>query len=1310
LELPGEIMGTLFISHSSRNDERAVRVRDWLRENGWNDVFLDLDPVAGLAPGQRWQDELKAAGERCAAVVVLVSPDWVASRWCQTEFLVAVQLGKKIFGILIEKTPFAELPLELAAHFQLADVSTPELEEDGFARLRLGLVRAGLHPRDFPWPPPHQPHRSPYRGLGSLEEQDAAIFFGRDASITKGLDALRRLRDGAPERCLVILGASGAGKSSFLKAGLLARLGRDEENFLVLPTFRPERAALGGPRGLLKSLGLAAVPPDAELPAALAAQRAPVLARLERRAAAAGEKPAARPPTLVLPVDQAEEIFAADNGEGPAALELLRSLFAADRQLVAILTLRSDSFGLLQAEPRLAEVPRLPFDLPRLSPAAFEQVIEGPAGLVKPPIEVERELTERLGQDLDTADALPLLAFTLERLFADYGREGKLGLGDYLEGLGGIAGAIEKAAGDALAAARRDPELPKEPGEIEALARRAFIPWLVRIDELDAPPKRRVALRGELPAESLPLVRHLVDRRLLVEDRRGGETTVEVSHEAVLRHWKALGGWIAEDREDLRALEAVLAAAQDWRREGQEAAECGESWLTHRGDRLAAAERLLRREDYASRLGEAGRTYLAASRSREDAERERQREQDERERRQLLRQRSLQRRAIALVSALAIAAVIFAAVAVSGSRAANRKVSLVLADAAQKATAAGYYGRAARLAILAAHQGFLSSTDEAAVPSLVAAGYRSRLLFEVPAHEGSINGFTESADGTLWLTWDADGHVRLWEAADGKARVEWKHQGQAVAAFSPDGKSVLSLGDDGVVSVRSCADGGELARVQHGGAVAGASFSPDGGRILSWEDEGSLRVSSASSGERVAAFSREEILYEAGFSPDGSRILILGDEGAASWGPVAGAAPIRLGAENAAEGAFFSADGSRIHTWDFGGIATFDAASGAALSRWPAPRKLKGVVASPDRSRLFGFYTGGGGVWWTPGGAREIPSPGFEADGATIAGGGDELLWWTDDGEWQLERFPRPPKISGGIEGASFAADGRRLLLSSSDGTITTVDLQTGVIDSWREESTLRGASFTLDASRIVVWSDSGALRVFGAVFPAEILLPADSGRDLARLETQGEELGVAFSPDGGRKLVWTKERWDLLDAATGKPVGGKASTAWLAGARFSPAGEHVLIWDMVGGLQIFTADASTIEVGKMQHFDAVQGARFSPEGRRLLSWDSASLRIWDPQTGIELARRDLAARVADFTADGKGVLLIEQGGGSVRQWDVGFTAPRRDTAALVAEVCASKLRGPDAFGRSVRRITPEDAEAAPLLRGRVGEDVCAEY
>ena len=118
-------MGILVISHSSKDNDQALKVRDWLKGHGWNDVFLDLDPHAGLAPGHSWQEELKRAGERCSGVVALISPDWVASRWCQTEFLLADQLGKKIFPIFVAPTPFDDLPLELKAKFQIADISAP---------------------------------------------------------------------------------------------------------------------------------------------------------------------------------------------------------------------------------------------------------------------------------------------------------------------------------------------------------------------------------------------------------------------------------------------------------------------------------------------------------------------------------------------------------------------------------------------------------------------------------------------------------------------------------------------------------------------------------------------------------------------------------------------------------------------------------------------------------------------------------------------------------------------------------------------------------------------------------------------------------------------------------------------------------------------------------------------------------------------------------------------------------------------------------------------------------------------------------
>ena len=109
-------------------------------------------------------------------------------------------------------------------------------------------------PAIFAWPPENDPNRPPYRGLRPLEAEDAGIFFGRDAPIVEALDRLRGLRETTPPRLLVILGASGAGKSSFLRAGLFPRLKRDDRNFLPLPVIRPERAAINGETGLLSAL------------------------------------------------------------------------------------------------------------------------------------------------------------------------------------------------------------------------------------------------------------------------------------------------------------------------------------------------------------------------------------------------------------------------------------------------------------------------------------------------------------------------------------------------------------------------------------------------------------------------------------------------------------------------------------------------------------------------------------------------------------------------------------------------------------------------------------------------------------------------------------------------------------------------------------------------------------------------------------------------------------------------------------------------------------------------------------------------
>ena len=147
------------MSHSSADNAEAIALRDWLIANGWDELFLDLDPERGLKAGERWQAALKQAADRCELIIFLVSPVWAASKWCLAEFLFASNLNKRIFGVVIEPTPLKELPTELTAEWQLVDltagtrdhkatVTLPpgdktaivEFSGDGLNRLRIGLA------------------------------------------------------------------------------------------------------------------------------------------------------------------------------------------------------------------------------------------------------------------------------------------------------------------------------------------------------------------------------------------------------------------------------------------------------------------------------------------------------------------------------------------------------------------------------------------------------------------------------------------------------------------------------------------------------------------------------------------------------------------------------------------------------------------------------------------------------------------------------------------------------------------------------------------------------------------------------------------------------------------------------------------------------------------------------------------------------------------------------------------------------------------------------------------------------------------
>lgn len=340
-----------------------------------------------------------------------------------------------------------------------------------------------------------------------------------------------------------------------------------------------------------------------------AAARNPVdglaLLGLARDLAIAAQQPET---TVLLTIDQAEELFGYSPPETATRfLRLLRAaLEAADRRLMAIGTLRSDLLGEFQNHPVLqdSEYPHhfryraVPLDPMPLR--NFPAIIQGPAQLAG--LQLDDGLVETMVRDTGTRDALPLLAFTLRRLYERYGEDGRLTADEY-ESIGRLEGAVREAAQRVIAEADPAPE------ELEAL-HAAFVPTMVRINAEGGYAHRR-ALFAAMTQRAVPLLRRFVDARLLVTDRDPqGQETIEVAHEALLRTWPLLGGWLAEDRDKLRLLESIQRSAEEWDQGGRR-----DDLLVHRDGRLKDAEALLANPRFSVSEASAEQIYLGACRT-----------------------------------------------------------------------------------------------------------------------------------------------------------------------------------------------------------------------------------------------------------------------------------------------------------------------------------------------------------------------------------------------------------------------------------------------------------------------------------------------------------------------------------------------------------------------------------------------------------------------------------------------------------------------------------------------------------------------
>ncbi len=496
------------------------------------------------------------------------------------------------------------------------------------AAIKTRLEDLGVAPGSFAWPARDKPNAEPYPGLSALDEDEAGIFFGRDADIMSGLAKLELVRRRGSPRLFVIEAASGAGKSSYLRAGLWPRLKRDH-NFAPLAILRPAQGILTGPDGLgfqlaawFSRFGRPKTPGaiNAAVGGASDAGRAEAFGRLIAEATAVctasqrATAPDARPPAPLIAIDQGEELFAAEDAQESAHfLQLLAGLLKAGSDGIdpyVLITIRADSVErLLQRIAELdLEAPEPLYLLP-LSPNAYRDVILKPAEVYNRNVRrlaIEPALVDRLVADATGADALPLLAFTLSHLFKLHGAGHELTLEQY-NNIGGMGGCVTRVLRQAQKSAGSVPTILGQPdlGSDDNL-RRLIVPGLATWDPAASAAKRLVAKEAELlggrRAELAPLAHALVENRLLVRNR----DSLEVAHEALLRR-PPIDGWLEEQKDALKLRDDVLREAGEWNSGGRQA-----DALVRRGARLEIAVDLLGRPDFVAAMAPAAE-YLAAS-------------------------------------------------------------------------------------------------------------------------------------------------------------------------------------------------------------------------------------------------------------------------------------------------------------------------------------------------------------------------------------------------------------------------------------------------------------------------------------------------------------------------------------------------------------------------------------------------------------------------------------------------------------------------------------------------------------------------
>ena len=1114
-----------------------------------------------------------------------------------------------------------ELPSALDAVFAkatAADTTERYASADDFLAAFIEAAGPGAAPAEI-----YTPAENPYKGLRAFGESDTEDFYGRDPLVAELVNAV------GEHRLVAVVGPSGIGKSSVVRAGLIPAL---------------RRGALPGSEGWVVSDMFPGSYPYEELAAALlrvAVERpdelVDELARDELGLARVTKQILPRESELLLVVDQFEELFTLTPDE-----ETRRRFLAGLTQLVTdsrsrarvVVTMRADFLDHPLGYPEFGELLKagmVAVTIP--SQDELAEAVEGPAARVG--VGFEPGLVSQIVGDVqDEPGALPLLQYALTELFAARASD-VLTLEGYVA-TGGVVGALGRRAEELFLGLDRP---------AQAAARQVFL-RLVSVDPQGQDTRRRVR-RRELrslefePAAMDEILGRYGEHRLLTFDREPltRSPTVEVAHEALLRQWQRLRGWVDERREDLLLHRRLAEAVDEWEETGRQP-----DYLP-RESRLGQLEAWAGETDIALTAGE--RDFLAEARTAADAA----------SRRRARRRRGLLAGFAALAVATSVAAVFAFILRSQAEDEARLSKARQLAASAQANLDVDpelsiLLGIEAVETTRRADGTVLREAEEALHEALG----RSRTLATVPGAGGAV---ALAPDGHRIASADGKSDVvRLWDLRTRKNAFTLSgHTASARAVdYSPDGRRVATGSLDGTARIWDARTGSELLVLRgHRGPVLWVWFSPDGDRLATIGDDRTARVWDARTGAQVRSFRvskgdrsiARDFVWGNGlaFLPEGRLLVglvlpeVQQDATIETVARIVDVATSRVVST-------IEHPTLKPHTVDASPDGSLVAAANTlgTLVIWRNGEQLTEVAAhtntvmdiefTADGTRFATADSVGTTKVWevTPGGVREAfvlaghidtaPRAAFSPDGNRLLTGsrdGTARLWDSSSiGPGELLALPGPEAdLLGEVD---FRPDGRRLVASSGpEGTVRAWDVSTGreVFERRGHRGILFGVDVSADGRRVVTTSADGTARVWDAA----------SGRATATFGGHCAKCWVVdaeFSPDGSRVAsvdlegtvrIWGSSSAEQLKVLRGETSGYCCTVDWNRdGTRVvAPSGDGVIVWDVATGRKAIVRRHSG---------EPLASAAFSPDGTRFATLGSSNdLRIWDAGDGRQLLR-----------------------------------------------------------------------------------------